>query len=204
MIKKDNWADHYTRRARKENWLARSVYKLEEIDKSFKIIRSGHRLLDLGCYPGSWSQYGLKGVGPRGEVTGLDVKEPTHFSATNFRFVEADVLTIDPHWLLEQIGLQDAVISDLAPQTTGIRIADTTRSLELAEKALEITLLVLKKKGHFLCKIFEGEELKAFRDQIGVYFDRTRLIRPSAVRRGSREVYALGLGRLKKGRRAFA
>ena len=193
MAKRDRWEDHYTRRARNEKWLARSVYKLEEIDRRFKLIRHGHRLLDLGCYPGSWSQYSIKRVGPKGEVVGVDLEGPDLLSAPNFRFIKGDVLTLDLKWLAKEIGLRDVVISDLAPHTTGIKIADTSRSMELAKRALEISLVVLKEQGHFLCKAFEGEDLKAFRSVFSKLFDQIRLIRPSAVRKGSREVYLLGL-----------
>ncbi|MBW2608951.1 MAG: RlmE family RNA methyltransferase [Deltaproteobacteria bacterium] len=198
MGKQNRWKDHYTDRAREEKWLARSVYKLEEIDKKHRLIRRGQRLLDLGCYPGSWSQYCIKRVGDRGEVTGIDLKQPDRFSAPNFRFIEADIFHLDTDWLAREVGQRDAVISDLAPQTTGVRVADASRSLDLAERALEIALAVLKKNGHFLCKIFEGEDLKAFRDRSHSYFSQMRLIRPSAVRKRSREVYLLGLNRVKQ------
>lgn len=199
IAKGDKWEDHYTRRARNEKWLARSVYKLEEIDSKYKVIRHGYRLLDLGCSPGSWSQYSLKRVGPKGEVVGVDFTEPNLLSSPHFRFIKGDILTLDLEWLAKEIGVRDVVISDLAPQTTGIRIADSTRSIELAKKALEISLAVLKEHGHFLCKVFEGEELKAFRSVFKGHFDQIRLIRPSAVRKGSREVYMLGLRLKAKG-----
>ncbi len=195
MVKGNRWEDHFSRRARDEKWLARSVYKLEEIDKKFKLIRQGHRLLDLGCYPGSWSQYGIKRIGKKGDVVGVDLKEPDRLSAPNFRFINADVLTLDIDWLTKKIGPRDAVISDLAPQTTGIKITDTSHSVELARKALAISLAVLQEKGHFLCKVFEGEDIRSFRNEFAGHFDQVRLIRPSAVRRGSREVYLLGLRR---------
>ncbi len=197
MGKRNKWEDHYTRRARDEKWVARSVYKLEEIDRRFKLIGRGHRLLDLGCYPGSWSQYSLEKVGPRGEVVGVDLREPERFSAPNFRFIKADVITLDIEWLAKEIGFRDTVISDLAPQTTGIKVADTSRSMGLAKKALEISLALLKEKGHFLSKVFEGEDLKAFRNEVKKRFDQMRLIRPSAVRKGSKEIYLLGLGLVK-------
>jgi len=197
MTNQNRWKDHYTYRAREEKWLARSVYKLEEIDKKHKLIIRGSRLLDLGCYPGSWSQYCIKKVGKKGEVLGLDIEQPSRISAGNFRYIRADILTIDTAWLARDIGEMDTVLSDLAPKTTGIRVSDASRSMDLAEKALEIALTVLKEKGHFLCKIFEGEDLKAFRDKTSRYFYQTRLIRPSAVRKRSKEIYLLGLQLLK-------
>jgi 23S rRNA (uridine2552-2'-O)-methyltransferase len=198
MVKRDRWEDHFTRKAKDENWLARSVYKLEEIDRHFRLFRPGSRVLDLGCYPGSWSQYSIGRVGPRGEVVGVDLKEPDRFSAPNFRFIKADVLTLDAGWLTDRVSLRDAVTSDLSPKTTGIRPLDTSRSMELAQTALQISLAVLKGKGHFLCKVFEGEDLNVLREEFTRHFHKIRLIRPSAVRRGSREVYLLGLGLQKR------
>ena len=124
---------------------------------------------------------------------GVDLREPKHFTERNFRFIKADVITLDVDWLAGKVGPRDTIISDLAPQTTGVSVADTSRSMELAKRALEIALAVLKKNGHFLCKVFEGEDLRGFRHEFFRYFDQTRLIRPSAVRKGSREVYLLGL-----------
>ena len=194
MVKKKRWEDHYTRRAREEKWPARSIYKLEEINKKYKLIQQGYHLLDLGCYPGSWSQYCIKKVGPSGEVVGVDLKEPEGFAPPNFRFIKADILSLDVGWMAQEIGRMDALISDLAPQTSGIRITDTSRSMELAKRAFDIALTILKKKGHFLCKAFEGEDLKSFKDEFSRYFSQMHLIRPSAVRKGSREIYLLGLG----------
>jgi 23S rRNA (uridine2552-2'-O)-methyltransferase len=192
-MKRGKWEDHYTRRAKKENWPARSVFKLQEIDQKYKLIRRADHLLDLGCYPGSWSLYGLKKIGPRGKVVGVDLEEPERLKAPNFQFVKADVLHLDAAWLKKEIGACDAVISDLAPKTTGIRVADASRSLELAQRALNIARVLLKKGGRFLCKAFESEETKPFRDSFSLYFKQNRIIRPSAVRKASREIYLLGL-----------
>ena len=193
MAKRDTWEDHYTRRARSEKWLARSVYKLEEIDKKYKLIRQGYRVLDLGCSPGSWSQYCLKKIGPQGHVVGVDLEGPAPLSAPSFRFIEGDILELDPRWLAEEIGPRDLVISDMAPKTTGIKVADASRSLELGNRALEIASIILKKEGHLLCKVFQGEDQKTFKQEFGRCFDQMRLIRPSAVRKKSKEIYFLGL-----------
>lgn len=195
MGKTNTWEDHYTRRAREERWLARSVYKLEEIDRKARLIRSGDRILDLGCYPGSWSQYSVMKVGPEGEVVGVDLKRPDRFSSPRFRFIEADVLSLDGAWLRKQVGMRDLVISDLAPATSGISVTDTSRSIELARRALEIALAVLKTGGHFLCKVFEGSEVKAFRTELAEHFAKVQTHRPSAVRKASREIYLLATRR---------
>ena len=194
---KNRWVDYYARRASEEKWLARSVYKLQEIDKKWKLIRSGDKLLDLGCYPGSWSQYGLKKVGPKGEVVGIDLNLPERLSAPNFRLIKADVLNIDIEWLTREVGPRDLVMSDLAPQTTGITSTDTSRSMSLATSAFEIALALLRTKGHFVCKFFEGEDLKAFRTKAKGHFHQVRLFRPQATRKRSREVYLVGVNFVK-------
>ena len=193
MAAGNRWKDHYTDRAREENWLARSVFKLEEIDKRYKIIKHGSRILDLGCYPGSWTQYCLKNVGKEGFVIGIDLQRPDRIQAANFRFIEADILAVDAEALYMETGKIDAVISDLAPKTTGIHVVDVSRSIALAEKALEIAVAVLKRDGHFVCKVFEGEDFKSLKDKASGYFFEARALRPSAVRKRSREVYLVGL-----------
>jgi 23S rRNA (uridine2552-2'-O)-methyltransferase len=195
MGKTNTWEDHYTRRARDERWLARSVYKLEEIDRKVRLIRAGDRILDLGCYPGSWSQYSILKVGPKGGVVGVDVKKPDRFSSPRFGFIAADVLSLDVAWLRDQVGTRDLVISDLAPATSGISVTDTSRSIELARRALEVALAVLKKGGHFLCKVFEGPEVRTFRTELAGHFARVQTHRPSAVRKASREIYLLAMNR---------
>ena len=194
-MKQNRWDDHYARRAKNDRWFARSVYKLQEIDKKYKLVCKGDRLLDLGCYPGSWSQYGLQKVGPMGEVVGIDRHRPDRLSSPNFRFIQADVLTIDADRLTREVGSRDVVISDLAPQTTGIKSRDVSRSLSLARRAVEIALLLLKKRGHFLCKVFEGEDFEAFKSEVSKHFNKTYLFRPKATRKGSREIYVVGLNR---------
>jgi 23S rRNA (uridine2552-2'-O)-methyltransferase len=194
MKKGKGWADHYTRRARDENWRARSVFKLEEIDRKYKLLLPGRRLLDLGCFPGSWSQYCLKRVGTSGKVIGVDLKEPQKIQVPQFQFIEADVFQLDPLWLRDHIGPMDVVISDLAPQTTGIKITDTARSIELASRALQLATMILNKRGHFLCKVFEGDDLKALKKSAAEQFKQMRLMRPAAVRKKSREIYLIGMG----------
>ena len=149
-MKENKWDDHYARRARDENWLARSVYKLEEIDKKFRLIQKGNQLLDLGCYPGSWSQYGLKKVGPEGKVTGIDLSRPDRLSFSNFGFIQEDVFALDEESLARRIGLMDVVMSDLAPQTTGIKLTDVSRSMALAGRAENCPCAPQKKRKIFM------------------------------------------------------
>jgi 23S rRNA (uridine2552-2'-O)-methyltransferase len=194
MKRGNTWDDHYARRARKEKWQARSVYKLEEIDRRFKLIPPGARLLDLGCSPGSWSLYALKRAGPGGDVAGVDLNAPVGLQAENFRFIQADILTLDPLRLLDETGERDLVMSDLAPSTTGIRSADAARSAELARSAHVIARVVLRPGGNFLCKVFEGEDVQDLRKELGGSFSKVRSVRPRAVRKGSREFYLVAAG----------
>jgi len=195
QMRGNRWDDHYARRARKEHRLARSVYKLEEMDRKFRLIRPALRVLDLGCYPGSWSQYALMRVGPKGYVLGVDQMRPDRLEAPNFAFFQADILHWDPSQLTDRWGPVDVVLSDLAPKTTGNRSTDAARSMQLCRKALEVAISALRKGGDFLCKIFEGEESVAFRQEAGLLFRRTRLFKPAAVRKGSREIYLIGWGK---------
>lgn len=153
-------------------------------------------MLDLGCYPGSWSQYGIRRVAPEGEVVGIDRKRPDRLSSPIFKFIQGDVLTVENERFLEEVGPRDVVMSDLAPQTTGIRITDESRSLSLARRAAEIALLLLEKKGRFLCKVFEGEDFKQFQSGILTHFNEMKIFRPKATRKRSREVYVVGLDRV--------
>jgi 23S rRNA (uridine2552-2'-O)-methyltransferase len=190
-MKSNRWDDHYARKAKDEKWLARSVYKLEEIDKKFNLLHRGDRVLDLGCTPGSWAQYSLTRVGPKGEVVGVDQNEPRHLTAPNFRFIQADVLMLDLEWLSGRMQLRDVVLSDLAPPTTGIRERDERRSLELGGRALVMARSLLREKGRFVCKIFEGQDLDLFAESVSSAFKDTRRFRPKATRKRSREVYII-------------
>jgi len=172
------------------------VFKLAEIDARYRLVRPGNRVLDLGCYPGSWSQYCIKKVGPKGKVVGLDLAQPESLNGANFQFIKADILKIDPSWLREQIGPMNIVLSDLAPRTTGVRFTDVARSMELARRAFEICLYLLQPRGAFVCKVFEGQGLKEFKSKISKNFAAARAIRPKAVRKGSREIYLVAQGRI--------
>jgi 23S rRNA (uridine2552-2'-O)-methyltransferase len=188
--------DHYAQKARKENFAARSVYKLQEIDAKHKIFRPGDQVLDLGAAPGSWSQYAVTAVGPRGCVLGIDLS-PVAFRAPNFRFVEQDVFTADWPALFATAGIVppiDVVISDMAPATTGISVTDHARSLALCQAALETAKQHLRTGGSFICKLFDGEDAPAFREALKRLFRSVHSLRPQAVRKQSREFYLIAQG----------
>lgn len=193
--KRNRWADHYTRQAKKDNFAARSVYKLQEIQKKHHILKKGARVLDLGCAPGSWLQFASKWVGPDGRLVGIDLKPVTVPLPGNATVITDDVAELESH--LARLGVDrfDVVLSDMAPATTGNRHVDEARSVGLCEAALAIADKVLATGGNFVCKIFQGGDYKAFTDSIRQRFSRQTATRPQSTRKASREVFVIGLGK---------
>jgi 23S rRNA (uridine2552-2'-O)-methyltransferase len=193
--KRNRWADHYTRQAKKENFAARSVYKLQEIQKKHHILKKGARVLDLGCAPGSWLQFASKLIGPDGRLVGIDLKPVTVSLPDNTTVITDDVAELESH--LARLGIDrfDVVLSDMAPATTGNRHVDEARSVGLCEAALAIADKVLATGGNFVCKIFQGGDYKAFTDSVRQRFSRQTATRPQSTRKASREVFVIGLGK---------
>jgi 23S rRNA (uridine2552-2'-O)-methyltransferase len=195
----NTWADHYTRKARKDNYAARSVYKLQEIQQRLKILKKGQRVLDLGCAPGSWLQYAAEVVGPEGYVLGLDLKPVTLaiVPGVDKRIVEtrvADISALDDDTLAAIGSGYDLVMSDMAPATTGQKDVDAARSFELCRLAFEVARRVLRPGGAFVTKIFQGTDFKSFSDEVGHAFRRREHIRPRSTRKASKELFVVGLG----------
>lgn len=193
-MKPGNKPDPYTARAHREGFAARSVYKLEEIDRRVRLTRPGARVLDLGAAPGSWTQYLADKVGPRGRVVAIDrnplrVATPAHVTV-----VALDVLAT-PVADLVAYGPFDAVVSDMAPHTTGLREADAARCAELVERALAIADGSLREGGTFLAKIFQGADFERIRAMLRARFETVRVLKPEASRKESVEVYLVGLRR---------
>jgi 23S rRNA (uridine2552-2'-O)-methyltransferase len=185
--------DHFARKAKKENFVARSVYKLMEIDQKFRVIRSGDIILDLGASPGSWSQYASQKIGDKGRLLGIDLKK-VFLSLPNAVFIKADILSEDLLPVLETHGFSkfDVIISDMAPDTTSSRFTDQMRSLELCEMALEVAKKVLRPGGNFVCKIFDSGEAMGFRDELRKNFKDVQLYRPKSVQQASKEFFMIG------------
>ncbi len=150
-------------------------------------------MLDLGCFPGSWSGYALEKVGPSGHVIGVDVQGPLELPHDNFSFIQKDVFDLDPDRLVAEYGGIDVVLSDMAPSTTGIRNTDAARSTALALRAIEMAQMVLSGRGRLVCKVFEGEDTGGLRNLASASFREFRLLRPAATRKRSREVYLIGI-----------
>lgn len=179
--------DYYSRKAKEENYPARSVYKLEEIDKKYNLIKKGDKVLDLGCAPGSWLIYISKKVSNEGGVIGVDIEDLKIKIPQNAEFIRRNVMDFQPE------GKFDAVVSDLAPSTSGIDFVDAERSLEYCERALKIAERVLEKGGNFVCKIFEGEGTDEFFKKVKKEFEFAKKFKPKASRKWSREIYIVGI-----------
>lgn len=184
--------DHYTRRARERDYPARSVFKLEEIDRRLRLLAPGDRVLDLGCSPGSWLKYASSRVGRSGLVLGVDLVAPRIPVPANSRFVMADVLALSGREL--DPPRFDVVLSDMAPSTSGAALVDQERSWELFERALGLATEVLVPGGRFAGKLFLSPRHEEALGLMRGRFETVRTLRPRATRSSSREVFIAGLG----------
>jgi 23S rRNA (uridine2552-2'-O)-methyltransferase len=187
--------DHYFHRAKKEHFLARAVYKLEEIQKRYRLVKGGDRVLDLGAAPGSWLQFVGNLVGPKGLVVGVDIKRIDHSFPVNVVILQRDLF--DPgiaEELASSYGPLDVVLSDMAPATSGIRFADSARSALLFEQALQVARITLKPSGHFLAKIFQGADFHGLLPEVKKAFTQVKVVKPAASRKQSKEVYIVAMG----------
>lgn len=189
--------DHFFNRAKAEGFRARSAFKIEEIARRLSIVKKGGHVLDMGAAPGGFLQVLSEMVGPSGLVVGVDLVPIKPLSKPNVKTAALDVLADDFDQKLLQIyaGPFDAVISDLAPKTTGIRSTDEARSHRLALKALEVSLARGKPGSHFVAKLFMGGDFEEFRATVRSAFTNVELIRPEATRGASREIYVAGLAK---------
>ncbi len=191
-----NRKNFYTDKAHELGYPARSVFKLEEIDKKLKLIKNGFNILDLGAAPGSWSIFAAKKVGPKGKIIAVDLS-PLKIQAKNVFFYQQDLLGIDEEFVArikKEHGIEkfDLVMSDAAPATCGIRGTDAARSLELVERAFNIAKMCLKNKGGLIVKVFENNEINDLIKEVQKHFGRVMRFRPQAVRRISKEFYLVG------------
>jgi 23S rRNA (uridine2552-2'-O)-methyltransferase len=193
--KRNDWEDHYTRKAKKEKFPARSVYKLQEMQKRYRLIRQGNRVLDLGCAPGSWLLYAAGIVGERGQVVGIDLKPVSIALPLNALIYTGDIL--HPGKELNDCLEKSyhVVMSDMAPNTTGNKDVDAARSFDLCEAALSLAQEVLFPGGTFVCKIFQGELFKEFSNRAKKCFQRQKIFKPQSSRKASKEIYVLGIGK---------
>jgi 23S rRNA (uridine2552-2'-O)-methyltransferase len=188
--------DFYWRKSKEQGYPARSVFKLQEIQEKFRLVRPGSRVLDLGASPGSWSQYLLDSLVAGGSVTGVDLSPVDQKLARrkNYRFFQGDFFSPEILQAVRETGPYDAVVSDAAPSTTGNRMADTTRSMDICRQVLAICRLVLAREGSMAVKVFPGGEERQLMEEMKVMFASARAFKPKASRQDSMEIYFVATG----------
>jgi 23S rRNA (uridine2552-2'-O)-methyltransferase len=190
--------DYYFKKAQKEGYPARSVYKLEEANLKYGFLKRGCKVLDIGSYPGSWSLYAAKVIGPQGLVIGVDLqngKRRVEDGRARIEFIRGDIMAEDTIAAIVDFSPEfHAVLSDMAPQTTGNKWSDQQKSLDLSRRAFDLARKFLAKDGVFYCKVFDGEDCKEFFDEVRSCFQKAKIVKPKSSRQESREIFVLGMG----------
>jgi 23S rRNA (uridine2552-2'-O)-methyltransferase len=192
---KEHFDDPYVKMAQKDGYRSRASYKLLEIQEKDKIIRPGMSVIDLGAAPGGWSQVTSRLIGGQGRLIASDILEMDSIPDVTFiqgDFTEDAVLA----QILEAVGNTqvDLVISDMAPNMSGLAAVDMPRAMFLSELALDLAGRVLRPGGDFLIKVFQGEGFDVFHKSVRQVFDKVQMRKPLASRDRSREQYLLGRG----------
>lgn len=187
--------DHYFKKAKQDNFLARSVYKLEEVDAKYKIFSKGDRVVDFGYHPGSWTQYVSRKV-EQGHVTGIDIRPLNKklLTENNITLFEKSIFDISS---VEDLGHKekfDVVISDMAPNTTGIKSVDQDRSLNLVEAVYGLLPIFLRTDGNFVIKVFDSSQAQNFLRENKKMFKEYYQLKPKSTRSISKEFFAIGKG----------
>lgn len=200
MANKYSEPDYWSKKAFSENYPARSVYKLEEMNKKFNLFTTSNRILDLGAAPGSWTVYVLRFLNKTGKITSVDLK-PLNSSINDERlnFFQGDMFNKSIIKSVKELGPYDAVICDAAPSTTGNKTVDTARSSGLVELAIYYANEQLKLGGNFVVKIFQGGDQQVHLNAMRKNFKTVRAFKPEACRSSSFETYLIGLGYQKFG-----
>ncbi len=185
--RKDGWY----RKAKREGYRSRAAYKLIELDKKLGLFRKGMRVVDLGCAPGGWLQVAAARVGRRGCVVGVDRLPTQPLAAEQVKMLLGDVTQSGTCEQLAGLlgGAADLVLSDMAPNTSGVGFQDHIRSIELVRMAGEMAVALVAGGGAMLAKVFDGPDLDALLGELKDSFGPPRRIRLKSTRKGSRETY---------------
>ncbi len=193
---REHFADPYVKRAKAEGWRSRAVFKLEDMDRAARLLKSGMVVLDLGAAPGAWSQYAQRRIGRSGRIVASDIlpMEPL----PGVEFVQGDFREQAVAEQLESaLGTAriDVLLSDMAPNLSGMDAIDAPRSLHLAELALDMAKRLLKPDGSALIKLLQGAGFQEFVAAARLEFKQVKLLKPHASRSRSPETYLLASGR---------
>jgi 23S rRNA (uridine2552-2'-O)-methyltransferase len=188
--------DSYYQKAKQEGYRSRAAYKLIELQERFRLMKPGDLVVDLGAAPGGWLQVAARYVRPNGKVVGVDLQPLAVLHEPNVTFLQGDVMSEEFEQKIKEVlgGAAQCLLSDLAPRLSGIRDADTARSLELNRTALTVATRLLRPGGILVIKSFVNEELQAFTLEIKKYFRSVQRTRPEATRQGSSEFYFCARG----------
>lgn len=195
-MKPNSRADHWTRRAGALGYPARSIFKLEEMQRKWKLLRPGKRVLDVGAAPGSWTLYALRHLGKGAEVSAVDLKplgiQPP--GGTHLRFFQGDVFSDEAAGFLAEGGPFGCILSDAAPSTSGSRVVDCRRSFDLVMRVIDLGEEHLESGGSMVVKVFQGGDEGEIHRKMESVFREIRVFRPRAVRSRSMEIYMIGRG----------
>jgi 23S rRNA (uridine2552-2'-O)-methyltransferase len=193
----DRKKDYFYKKAKAEEYRSRASFKLMQLNKKFRLIKRGDRVLDLGAAPGGWMQVAGESVGEAGMVIGVDLEEIEPFTGKNIILIQGDMLkeeTIEQ--IKEHSNYFDVVISDASPDISGAWDVDHFNSIDLARHALNSSKQLLKEGGNFLVKVFQGSMTQDFFSEVKRNFEFSKLAKPVASRKQSSEVYIIGKGLL--------
>ena len=188
--------EHYYKMAKKQNYRSRASYKLKQLNKRFKVIKAGDKVVDLGAAPGGWSQIALEAVGEDGIVVGVDLEWIRPMDEENFFTIRGDFThdeTLDEVKSLIN-GTAQVIISDASPKLSGIKDIDNLRSADLADNALTVCDHLLMQGGNFVLKVFQGEEFNNTVKNIKERFKTVKTTKPPSSRKGSIEMYVVAKG----------
>ncbi len=188
--------DHYYQKAKEQGLASRAIFKLEEIDRQYRLFDVGGRVIDLGCAPGGWLQYIAKKIGTSGKAVGIDLLKVKAQFPSYVTILQGDATDakIQSEALKLLGGSADAVVSDLSPNLSGVRFRDNFLSYELALTVLKVAKQFLKKGGNLVLKIFPGDELPNYKKELLLAFEEIKTFIPDATRKGSSEIYLIAKG----------
>ncbi|MEI6080105.1 MAG: RlmE family RNA methyltransferase, partial [bacterium] len=188
--------------AKEQGFLARSVFKLQEIDQKYRLFPNNRKeplfVIDLGCAPGSWLQYVIPKLSVDDKVVGIDLNE-IDISDERLVFIQGDILETSPEEFREAAGATNGfnlVLSDMAPKTCGIKSVDQERSIELCRAAMDVAIANLKKNGSLVIKAFQSNEVKPFTETLKKHFREVKIFKPESSRQESFEIFIIAIGRL--------
>jgi len=193
---KEHFNDPFVKRAQAEGLRSRAAFKLEELLERDHLLKPGMTIVDLGAAPGGWSQVARKQLGDRGRVVAMDILDMPPIAGVDFLHGDfRDAESLSKFEAMLGSDVVDLVLSDMAPNMSGVSVADQARSMHLSELALDFVDVHLKRGGTFLIKLFMGQGFDDYVRQLRVRFDRVVIRKPAASRKRSSEVYALAIGR---------